>query len=58
MKKLICIREAIYHSGGKVMFFTKGKEYEFIESIDPQGWETKDDNANKEVFFDTTIMFK
>jgi|ERR1035437_5524711 hypothetical protein len=53
---LTCFREAIT-SEKKIMFFTIGKKYEFEESIDPEGWETKDDNGNKEVFFDLSVMF-
>lgn len=56
--KLKCTIDPTDEYGNKVMAFTKGKEYEFEESIDPEGLETKDDNGHKEVFFNTNIMFE
>lgn len=37
--------------------FTVGNKYFFTYCNDPEGYEVRDDNGNKEVFFDTTRMF-
>ena len=56
--KLICKKEALDDKGNKVMNFTQGVIYDFEEISDPKGWETTDDNGNKEVFFNLDLMFK
>ena len=57
--KLICKKETEFDEHGKkIMNFTKGVIYNFEEISDPKGWETTDDNGNKEVFFNTEIMFE
>lgn len=40
-----------------VFSFTVGNNYSFTYCNDPEGYEVRDDNGNKEVFFDTTKMF-
>lgn len=47
-----------FQDGKKVMNFTKGKTYDFTESYDLEGWETIDDNGEKETFFEPYILFE
>lgn len=56
--KLRCYKEIKKVNGKKIMEFTKGKIYEFEKIDDPEGWETIDDNGNREVFFLLDIMFE
>jgi len=56
--ELICKKEALDKNGNKVMNFTKGVIYDFEEIADPKGWKTTDDNGEKEIFFNTQIMFE
>tara|TARA_R110000851_G_C12702056_1_gene526259 strand:- start:13 stop:192 length:180 start_codon:yes stop_codon:yes gene_type:complete len=56
--ELICKKEALDEKGNKVMNFTKGVIYDFEEIGDPEGWETMDDNGDKEVFFNLDLLFQ
>lgn len=56
--ELICKREALNEKGEKIMNFTKGDIYIFGEIEDPPGWQTLDDNCEREVFFDLDVMFE
>ena len=48
--KIICIKDSLV--------YTKGKEYEAIYNLDPEGWVIVDDLGNRELFFDLTQMFE
>ncbi len=56
--KLRCKRNPITSNGIKTMDFTKGKIYEFRKVEDPEGWETKDDDGDREVFFRLDLLFE
>lgn len=56
--ELICKKEVFDEKGDKVMYFTKGVIYDFEEIGDPEGWETTDDNGDKEVFINLDLMFE
>lgn len=58
MKYLLCTYSPISQITNKPIFaLTVGKVYEATESIDPPGWELKDDNNGKEVFWDYSGLF-
>lgn len=56
--KLRCRQEALREDGSKIMKFTKGDTYIFIEQGDEEGWRVLDDDGQFEVFFNPYIMFE
>lgn len=55
---LRCKQEALREDGSKIMEFTEGWIYTFVEHDDPEGWRVLDDHMNYEVFFNPYIMFE
>jgi hypothetical protein len=57
-KQLQCVHSPISEPLRKPIFkLTVGKVYEAKKSIDPPGWELRDDDGGKEVFWDYNGLF-